>query len=339
MKVFRARDEHMKHRLEKCKASGGLNRDGSVNWKHGVYCFEWASKELNAKLTKIKHIGGDEVAITETAVERSWVVSSTWADYEATIGVKGMTPTKLCKFFSDTKTGPFAFKKLVGFNKDLDFDVSSTAAAWHQERAKESGAKEQDTIAEGLRQIQAEKEEQTMEEARGKAKSHSNLMKRRRTLSLQPSVRIWRFGIACSGALCAQVAGHAMSSYHLIVAVALVALVCWGLRRLARCGPDARKTNHTQRATEGRLAKGMLADHLGVWARHVQLGWWMARFGGLARTTRSCHQGSGAFCWQIGSCAGAARWVSSTEFVSTSSHFRHRLRPIRRKLSIALAAP
>lgn len=174
-------------RLAKFKKNKGLKADKSLNWKFGCYRLDFMGPEPGAKLKSITHCSGAIVPVEAGGViDRSWAISHNWSDWEACVVCRPLKPSPLYKFFEQSKTGPYAFKKIAGESSEFKAAVTTRADAFHakhQPKADEKGVEA--AVAQQLAEMQTDKRKKGMEEVRKKALETVSVAKRRRTLTMQ----------------------------------------------------------------------------------------------------------------------------------------------------------
>lgn len=182
------RNEEVGKRLAQFKQGGGLNSDGSLNWKKGVYNLRFEGSDADSKLVAVRHINGDEVQVTKTCIDRSWGVSQNWSDWDASFEHDGMRPSPVWHLFKGTGLGPYKFPKVTGENKSFSDELSAAGQEWKKQKTEQASKKDEVVeVGKAFKEMQTEKAQQSLQAAREKARVAASQVCKRRTLTCQKS--------------------------------------------------------------------------------------------------------------------------------------------------------
>ena len=139
------------NRLISFKADGGIDKNNSVNWKHGCYQLIW-SVEKPSFLTDIKHCSGVQVSLPESSkmLKATTELKQNALDFAATLTFPPFPALPVHQFFLSIGGEPKTFKDIPSMSKkeSLETSLQDALDAWKEDSKRSALA---DADAEGLK--------------------------------------------------------------------------------------------------------------------------------------------------------------------------------------------
>jgi hypothetical protein len=171
--------------LLKFKADGGINPDGSLNWRHGSYLLGMNG----SKIVEVIHkVSGAKVDISSLGLDSHYQLTENWSEVSAALVRKPLPPVRLSTLFSKkNKEGPWKADDKEFKAQAFQKVCVAIADEWDRVRRLASdGCLQTEALSTKaqLDEMQSEKRKAISHNAREKAMAALAAKKQRRTISL-----------------------------------------------------------------------------------------------------------------------------------------------------------